>query len=273
MTKEKLPHVWKAEEYHQHSSAQESAASQLLQSIAWKGYERVLDVGCGDGKISAKIANCIPNGSVLGIDISQEMINFAQRFFTKTPNLAFLLQDAQQLNYFEEFDVIFSSFALQWLQDPTSFFLSAYRSLKSSGYLAATIPLGISSALEEAISTIVSLSEWSSYFKTISLKWHFITDDQYRELLIKHQFIPIKFATVLQTVIFSSREHFEKYVIQWFAYLHVLPQHLKQIFFKQIIDKYLEIEPVFSTGEVSFKFLRVDMIASKSIFNFKKRDP
>lgn len=267
MTKETLSHIWAAEEYHHHSSVQENAASQLLQFITWKGNERVLDVGCGDGKISAKIANCIPKGSILGIDISQEMISFAQQFCAKNyyPNLEFLLQDAHQLNYFEEFDVIFSSFALQWLQNPALFFSSAYRSLRSSGYIAATIPLEISSALEEAIMTIVSLPQWSSYFPESSLNLYLTTDDEYRKLIDKHQFVPIKFTTTQQKVIFSSRTNFENYVLQWFVYLNVLPQNLKKFFFKQIIDKYLEIEPIVHTGEVVFKFLRLDMIVSKFI--------
>lgn len=260
-------HLWQAEDYHYHSSAQSDAAAELLQHIQFNGHEQILDIGCGDGKISAKIATYVPTGSVIGLDISPEMIHFAQRSFPKTkyPNLTFLMQDAQLLTYCDKFDVLFSSFALQWVPDPNTFFQSAYKCLKSSGYLVITIPLGISSALEKAIITVTSLPEWAHYFKTFSPNWHFTTDNNYKQLLIDNKFTVVKFATILQTVIFPSRESFEKYVIQWFSYMRPLPQELKQPFFKQIMDKYLEINPVLENGEVSFSFLRIDAIANKII--------
>jgi trans-aconitate methyltransferase len=267
MTHIETNHLWKAEEYHYNSSAQNEAATQLLQYIQLEGHEQILDVGCGDGKITATLANCVATGSVIGIDISPEMIDFARNSFPKDrySNLIFFVQDAQSINYSEKFDVIFSSFALQWAPDPGSFFKNAYKSLKSSGYLALTIPLGISSELEESINATITLPKWASYFHKFSPHWHFLADSKYKELLAENQFIPTRFVTIPQTVIFSSREQFEKYVIQWFSYLRPLPQDLKQVFFKQIIDKYLEINPVRENGEVSFKFLRVDIIATKAI--------
>ncbi|MCP6756534.1 class I SAM-dependent methyltransferase, partial [Klebsiella pneumoniae] len=72
-------HYWNAEEYHIHSQAQAYAALELLTSFNFKGDEQVLDIGCGDGKITSAIANSLPNGIILGIDISQTMIEFAQK--------------------------------------------------------------------------------------------------------------------------------------------------------------------------------------------------
>ena len=258
-------HTWEAERYHTHSSAQNDAASQLLQFIQLKGHESILDVGCGDGKISAEMARSLPTGAVMGIDISYEMICFANKTFPKTkyPNLTFSSQDAQEFNYHEKLDIIFSSFALQWLPNPSAFFKCAYKSLNASGYIAATIPLGISNELERATSIIVSLPEWSAYFQNFFPNWHFLTVDKYKQLLIEHQFMPTLFSTVHQTAMYTSRKNFEEYVIQWFSYLSPLPQSLKQAFFKQVIDKYLEIHPPLRNGEVSLKFLRLDLLAKK----------
>lgn len=263
-----LEHLWQAEDYHQNSSVQNNAATQLLQCIQLNGSEQILDVGCGDGKITATIAKRVPTGRVIGIDISEEMIKFASSAFPKNHhlNLAFLCQDAQKFNYYAELDLIFSSFALQWVPDPSLFFKCANNSLKPSGYIAATIPLGISSELEEAINAVISLSEWSIYFKEFSPKWYFVSCDKYKQLLDEHQFIPHQFSIVLQKAIFPSRENFEKYVVQWLSYLNPLPQHLKQTFFKQVINKYLEISPVLKNKKVEFKFSRIDFIAEKSIY-------
>ncbi|MBI3258990.1 MAG: class I SAM-dependent methyltransferase [Ignavibacteriae bacterium] len=267
MTSKKIKHHWQAQSYHHHSSVQNDAATQLLQYVQLKGHEQILDVGCGDGKITAAIAKCVPTGRVVGIDVSPEMTSFARKSFPKKhyPNLTFLRQDAQHFNYCAELDIVFSSFALQWVPDPVLFFRCAAKSLKPSGRIAATIPLGISSELEKAISVVVSIPKWFVYFKTFSPKWYFITDNKYKQLLIEHQFMPLQFNIVPQTAVFSSRKHFEDYVIQWFSYLHPLPQNLKQVFFKQVIDKYLEINPALREGKVGFKFLRLDFIANKII--------
>ncbi len=263
-------HVWQAEEYRSNSSTQSIAATDLLQYIKLKGDEKVLDVGCGDGKITATIANYLQSGSVLGIDISPEMIVFAKKTFPKDrySNLTFLLQNAQQLNYFEQFDVIFSSFALQWLPDEDAFFKGAYNSLKPSGYLALTIPLGISSALEQAITEKATSLEWSEYFQNFQMlpsKNNFTKDTEFEQFLYKNNFKPIRFETISQEVIFSNRADFEKYVLQWFYYSKRIPDNLKQVFFKQVIDRYLEIEPILINGKILFKFSRLDIVANKII--------
>ena len=103
-------HLWQPEEYCLHSFVQNDAAKQLLQYVQLKGDEQILDVGCGDGKITAAIAKHVPRGHVTGIDISQDMISFARKAFPKRshPNLTFLAQDAQQFNYCAGLDLVFS---------------------------------------------------------------------------------------------------------------------------------------------------------------------
>ncbi|MES2273153.1 MAG: methyltransferase domain-containing protein [Chlamydiota bacterium] len=259
-------HIWPAEEYHKHSSVQREAAMQILEYIKLNGDEQILDIGCGDGKITALVASRVPTGSVLGVDLSPEMINFAKNAFPENDysNLRFSHQDVQQLNYIEKFDILFSSFALQWISNHCLFFKGAYKSLKPSGHLVATIPLGISSALEQSISELVSLPEWKPYFDKFSPGWNFISDIEFEQLLARHSFVPIRFTIVPHDVIFSSRKTFEEYVTPWFAYLCALPEHLKNVFFEQVIDRYLEIEPILSDEKVIFKFLRLEIIAIKA---------
>jgi len=55
---------WQAEYYHKDSSEQEKWARELLAKLDIKGNERVLDIGCGDGKVSADIASRLPEGSL-----------------------------------------------------------------------------------------------------------------------------------------------------------------------------------------------------------------
>ena len=180
MKKPLQAHLWQAEDYHYHSSAQNEAAKELLQRIHFKSNERFLDVGCGDGKITARISTQLPYGTVLGIDSSSEMISFAQHKFPKKDytNLEFLQQDAQKLHYKDEFDIVFSSFALQWFPDPSIFFRGAYESLKPHGLLAITVPLDISVALEKATELVTSKVEWLTYFQDFSPGIHLKKEEE-----------------------------------------------------------------------------------------------
>ena len=70
-------HQWNPSDYEKNSSAQELAALDLLSKLDLNGDEHILDIGCGDGKITLKMAAMVPWGQVIGIDCSQEMIAFA----------------------------------------------------------------------------------------------------------------------------------------------------------------------------------------------------
>jgi len=81
--------TWDAADYAKSSPAQKCWAHELVQKIDLSGHERVLDIGCGDGKVSAEIARCLPAGSVTGLDRSPGMIRFAREAFPENsyPNL------------------------------------------------------------------------------------------------------------------------------------------------------------------------------------------
>lgn len=256
---------WKAEEYYQNSSSQKNAAADLMKYVIIKENEKILDVGCGDGKITAEIATRVPNGSVVGVDVSPAMIEFAKGAFPQKnfPNLQFLLKDAQKLDFENEFDTIFSFTTLQWIQNHDAFLEGAYNGLKSGGTLAVTMPMGLPSTLEQAVTELIALPEWSSYFIGFSTGWNFVDDVQYEKLLGSHQFTLLRLAIVPQKDIFPSREVFEKFISQWFPYLRPLPQNLKVAFLTQVIDRFLELESPFSNGEVHFKIRRLEVVVSK----------
>ncbi len=75
-----------------------------------QGNEALLDTGCGDGKITAELAQALPEGKAVGVDNSQEMIHLAQTTFPKSAylNLSFQLMDARKLTFKEEFDRAFA---------------------------------------------------------------------------------------------------------------------------------------------------------------------
>jgi SAM-dependent methyltransferase len=117
-------HKWNPEVYEKSSSTQKKWAEEVISKIQIKGNERVLDIGCGDGKITAYIASLVPEGSVVGIDNSAEMISFAQSKFpnqiclTSPSNMGMpLIYDMRTSSTLSSLSLVFTGF---WI---TSLFL------------------------------------------------------------------------------------------------------------------------------------------------------
>ena len=106
----KKRYKWNADQYAKYSSAQYAWALELIEKLKLQGDETVLDIGCGDGKVTAAIADCLPRGNVVGIDSSVEMINLAkQKYAGHTQSrLTFHHIDVRELGDKSRFDVVFS---------------------------------------------------------------------------------------------------------------------------------------------------------------------
>ena len=91
--------AWNAADYAANSAVQQTWARELIAQLHLRGDEHILDVGCGDGKVTAEIARAVPRGSVAGVDASAPMIEFARQTFPrgKVPNLEFQVMDAREI--------------------------------------------------------------------------------------------------------------------------------------------------------------------------------
>ncbi len=263
--KSKIDKEWNAENYHQNSSVQLEASKKILSEISFRGDESILDIGCGDGKITAIISTHIPRGKVLGIDLSPEMLLFANKKFktSKYKNILFKLLDATKIRFEKEFDIVFSSFVLHWVINFNLFIKKIHKSLKDNGKIVFTIPLGISSPLELATKEAIKSSTWAEFFTDYVNTWSTLNASQYEKAIISAGFKLISCEIISHKKIFDSRKSFENYVIQWYPYINYIDDELKEGFFRDVIDRYLEIEPSCSLGKINFEFPRVDIIACK----------
>ena len=90
-----------------------AAGADLVETLAPQVGERVLDLGCGTGQLSAQIAAA--GTEVVGIDLSAEMVEAAREQF---PDLSFVVGDARDFSFTEPFDAVFSNAALHWVKPP-----------------------------------------------------------------------------------------------------------------------------------------------------------
>src|SRR5262244_1178594 len=126
---------WQASDYNRQSSLQQAMAEEQLGRLTLDGGERILDIGCGDGKITAEIAARVPRGSVVGVDPSRDMIAFASSHFGPAlrPHLRFAVAHVRRLPFRDEFDLIISFSALHWVPEQDVARRSLHPALRPGG--------------------------------------------------------------------------------------------------------------------------------------------
>jgi trans-aconitate methyltransferase len=124
--------TWDAALYDgKHSFVWKYGAS-LIELLAPQPGERVLDVGCGTGHLTAQIAAA--GAEVVGIDKSAGMLEEARRSY---PGLRVELADAADVAFDEPFDAVFSNAALHWMTEPERVAVNIARALKPGGRFVA----------------------------------------------------------------------------------------------------------------------------------------
>lgn len=256
-------YTWNPKEYFKSSSEQQKWAQELIAKLSLNGDERVLDIGCGDGKITAKIAELLPNGSVVGIDNSKEMINFAQKNFSSkgVPNLAFELMDASHLNYNDEFDVVFSNAALHWVIDHLPVLEGIKRSLKPSGkVLLQMAGKGNAAEVLEVVETIIKNEKWNRYFTNFSFPYGFYGPKEYTAWLDHVGFKVMRVDLIPKDMLHKGGEKLSAWIrTTWLPYIQRLPEGLREEFIDEIADKYIENHPVDNDGFIHVKMMRLEV--------------
>lgn len=122
--------VWSAETYARHARFVSDLAGPVLEWLAPQAGERVLDLGCGDGVLTAELAR--RGVSVLGIDISESLLKAAAERGVETRQM-----DGQNLPFDGEFDAVFSNAALHWMSNASAVIEGVFRALKPGGRFVA----------------------------------------------------------------------------------------------------------------------------------------
>lgn len=177
---------WNPEDYRQHSSQQQQWAREILAKLQLAGQEQILDLGCGDGKITAEVARAVPAGFVVGVDSSAEMIGFARRDFPPEalPNLQFQEANAQSLAFEEQFDWVISFACLHWVTDHRPVLAGIRRALRRGGRALLQFGgRGNAAALVQVVSAMIAGPPWADYFADFRFPWGFYGPEEYRPWL------------------------------------------------------------------------------------------
>jgi trans-aconitate 2-methyltransferase len=128
---------WDPNLYHKFQAERSAPFFDLLRLVEVRPNLKVVDLGCGTGELTRKLANALPSSSVLGLDSSPQMLAWAASRFA-SPNLNFEEGDQSQLA--GEWDLIFSNAALQWSEYHSELIPCLYERLAPGGQIAVQVP-------------------------------------------------------------------------------------------------------------------------------------
>jgi len=130
---------WNAGVYHRVSNPQLEWGLPVLERLPLGGGETVLDVGCGTGRLSAKLVERLPRGRAICIDQSGNMLQTAKEYLAPrfASRVEFAQADAAALPFSAVADAIFSTATFHWVLDHDRLFASLFAALKPGGRLVA----------------------------------------------------------------------------------------------------------------------------------------
>src|SRR5436305_8160134 len=118
--------TWEAERYAAAAAFVPALGAPVVELLAPKPGERILDLGCGDGVLTEKIAAA--GATVVGVDAGPDMIGAA-----RARGLDARVVDGQNLTFTSEFDAVLSNAAIHWMRDQDAVLAAVRCALKASG--------------------------------------------------------------------------------------------------------------------------------------------
>ncbi|MCX6029087.1 MAG: methyltransferase domain-containing protein [Chloroflexi bacterium] len=257
--------IWDPEDYAKNSSAQLGWATELIGKLRLDGHEALLDVGCGDGKITAEFAKAVPRGFVLGVDSSTPFVAYARLHYPSVtyPNLRFEEMDARQLAYSRLFDIIFSNATLHWVDDPGAFLAGCARLLKPGGRLIVSCggagnAAGIIAVMEAQART----PRWAGYFADFTFPYFFNSPADYEQWLPKAGFFSTHTELVEKDMTHGGREGLAGWIrTTWMPYTHRIPENQREIFIAECVGAYLDQHPLDDLGRSHVRMIRLEVEA------------
>lgn len=266
---------WKDEflalKYFHNSELQRQWAWHLLGSHHFVGNERILDFGCGDGKITAEIAHFIPQGDIVGVDLSSSMILLAKCCFPSVhfPNVTF--EQTSDVHFKNEnqnkYDVICSFCVFHLVPDPIQVLKNLQKLLTPKGKLLLVIPCGNNPAFFQAANETFDKyklpSPWSSKGgdgPTMRTKEGCV------KCLTDAGFELVSLVSIHTPTAFYNKQELVEWMVGTVAPNWKIPLDKANAFFNDLIDRMakLDTDVIDKSGAYHMKLSRFEVIAKKT---------
>lgn len=162
--------AWDPESYAKNARFVAELGLPVVELLAPKPGERILDLGCGDGALTERLVQL--GCKVVAVDSSP-----AQVEATRKRGISALVMDGEQLTFLGEFDAVFSNAALHWMKRPDAVIAGVCRALEGGGRFVAE--LGGSGCVQTIREALVAGLDRRGVDGESRVPWYFPTPDDY----------------------------------------------------------------------------------------------
>jgi len=224
---------WDAKKYDAAKAPQVDAGRELIAMAGVSDTDSILDIGCGTGRLTIELARLASKGSVVGIDSSSEMLERAMEKTKSIENISLRQVSAQSMSFTDEFDLIFSNSALQWMKEQKEVMGRVYQSLKPGGRIVFQLPAkNFCREFFDYTSNAIALLHLEQFYVNWKSPWYFPAKEEYGTLLKDTGFGNVRVFYRDYRLVFESLNE----VLDWLAsaglrpYLELLPGREQEYF-------------------------------------------
>lgn len=242
---------WDAARYERVSSVQEIWAERLLDLLDLRGDETVLDAGCGSGRVTRRLLERLPDGRVIAVDASEQMVAHAREELDERATV--LCSDLTELELEERVDAAFSNAVFHWIPDHDALFARLRSLLRPGGRLVAGCGgKGNLGGFWEVVAEVAGEEPFASHLRDFEPVWWFPGAEETERRLLGAGFTEAR----------AWIEPHESAPEDAYAFLRTVPLrcHLQQLP-EELADPF--VSAVLERGEQPLKlsFQRLQMLA------------
>jgi len=206
---------WNSAVYHRLSGPQVSWGKKVLARLKLRGDEVVLDAGCGTGRLTADLLEALPRGRVVGVDLSQNMLNSARlhlaKDFGRRVNL--IACDFLHMPFKQVFDGIVSTAAFHWVLNHDQLFRNLHDILRPGGWLEAQCGGGPNvKRLRNRADALAATPKFVRYFQGFREPWLYQDAEGAAETLRRAGFVHVETSTEAAPTILDDAAHYSEFV-------------------------------------------------------------
>jgi trans-aconitate methyltransferase len=224
--KQQSAREWNSSVYHRLSGPQVSWGKKVLSRLCLRGDELILDAGCGTGRLTGELLEALPQGHVVGIDLSQNMLQSAQEHLAEFgTRLSLAACDLLQLPFRGVFDGIVSTAAFHWVLDHDGLFVNLRNALVPGGWLEAQCgAAGNLARLRQRTDALAASSDYAPFFAGFREPWVYQDADSAAQGLRRAGFVDVETSIEPAPTMLDSAEQYGEFVRNI-----VLRKHLQNI--------------------------------------------
>jgi len=190
-----LRQQWSAGSYDTHARFVSELASGVVDWLAPRPGEHILDVGCGDGVLTAELRDA--GADVVGVDSSPDFIAAA-----RARGLDARLMDGEALDFGPEFDAVFSNAALHWMPRADAVVSGISRALRPGGRFVAEF--GGHGNVAAIVTAMRAVGERRGCDPALACPWYFPAPQVYQQLLERHGLSVRRIALIPRPVVLKT---------------------------------------------------------------------